>query len=102
MSLFVSTEQAVATTAKTSIMSYTAAANDLLSGWKVVGEGECIMELQIDGVVKHIGSLKPDAEGDWDNDQNNFKPIALVSGNVVTAHVTKINNTTQQYRAEIY
>ncbi len=105
MSLVVGSDTNVPTTGITEIATYTAAAGDFFRGWKVHGEAEGKVEIQIGGTPRAIGLIKtgPNGAGDWNEDGQIVTPIALTAAQVIRIMITRKEQIAgRSFRGELF
>ena len=105
MSLVVGSDTNVPTTGATEIATYTASAGDFFRGWKVHGEAEAKVEVQIAGTARAIGAIKtgPNGAGDWNEDGQVVTPIALIAAQVIRIMITRKEQVAGRlFRGEIF
>ena len=105
MSLVVGSDTNVPTTSITEIATYTASAGDFFRGWKVHGEAEGKIEIQIAGTARAIGAIKtgPNGAGDWNEDGQVVTPIPLAAAEVIRIMITRKEDVAGRlFRGEIF
>ncbi len=105
MVLAVSAEITLSDTVLTIVATHTAAAGEFLRGWHAHGEAEGKVEVQIDGTIKSLGTIKtgPNGAGDWNDAGHIITPIALFAGEVVTLKVKRKESVApRDFRGELF